>query len=113
MKVTRILTSLALGVITTTAVQAQQMKMDDKGKMGMSSKSDTSTHNTVGIVKAVDQAKGSVTFAHEPVKSLNWPSMTMGFQVKDKALFDKLSPGKKVSFEFVQQGKDYVVTAVK
>ncbi len=89
------------------------MKMDDKGKMEMSSKSDKATHNAVGVVKAVDQAKGSVTFAHEPVKSLNWPSMTMACQVKDKSLLDKLPQGKKVSFEFVQQGKEYVVTAIK
>jgi len=39
--------------------------------------------------------------------------MTMAFQVKDKTLLDKLSAGKKVNFEFVQQGKDYVVTSVK
>jgi Cu(I)/Ag(I) efflux system protein CusF len=39
--------------------------------------------------------------------------MTMGFTVKDKALLDKLQPGKKVEFEFVQQGKDYVITTVK
>lgn len=113
MKVTRIIASLALCAIATSAVHAQQMKMDGMSKMDTPSKSDKATHNAVGVVKAVDQAKSTVTFAHEPVKSLNWPSMTMAFQVKDKALFDKLSNGKKVDFEFVQQGKDYVVTAVK
>lgn len=112
MKATKILAILTIGTMTALSANAQ-MKMDDKGNMDMSSKSDKATHNAVGVVKAVDQAKGSVTFAHEPVKSLNWPSMTMAFQVKDKTLLDKLPPGKKVSFEFVQQGKEYVVTAVK
>ena len=70
-------------------------------------------HQATGTVKKVDPAKGVVTLAHEPVKSLKWPAMTMGFTVKDKALLDKLQPGKKVEFEFVQQGKDYVVTGVK
>jgi Cu(I)/Ag(I) efflux system protein CusF len=65
------------------------------------------------VVKAVDRAGGKVTLAHEPVKSLNWPAMTMKFSVKDKALFDKLAVGKKVEIEFVQQGSDYVVTGVK
>jgi len=37
----------------------------------------------------------------------------MGFVVKDKTLADKLKPGAKVDFEFVQDGKDYVVTSVK
>ncbi len=113
MKVKQTVTILALTMMASSVVYAQQMKMEEKGNMDMSSKSDKATHNAVGVVKAVDQAKGSVTFVHEPVKSLNWPSMTMAFQVKDKALYEKLVPGKKVSFDFLQLGKDYVVTAVK
>ncbi|WP_229501993.1 copper-binding protein [Massilia cellulosiltytica] len=70
-------------------------------------------HEAVGTVKSVDPAAGTVTLAHGPVKSLNWPAMTMGFAVKDKALFDKLSVGKKVDVEIVQQGGNYVITAVK
>jgi|SRR5687768_2486449 Cu(I)/Ag(I) efflux system periplasmic protein CusF len=70
-------------------------------------------HQATGTVKKVDAGKGVVTLAHDPVKSLKWPAMTMGFTVKDKALIDKLQPGKKVEFEFVQQGKDYVITGVK
>ena len=70
-------------------------------------------HEAVGTVKSVDPATGTVTLAHGPVKSLNWPAMTMGFAVKDKALFDKLSVGKKVDVEIVQQDDKYVITAVK
>ena len=70
-------------------------------------------HTATGVVKKVDAKSGAVTLAHDPIKSLNWPAMTMGFTVKDKALLDKLAVDKKVEFEFVQQGKDYVVTAVK
>jgi len=73
----------------------------------------TPTHQATGVVKSVDAAKGAVMLAHDPVKSLNWPAMTMPFTVKDKALLDKLEPGKKVVFEFVQQGKNYVITSVK
>ena len=39
--------------------------------------------------------------------------MTMGFVVKEKGLFDKLTVGKKVKVEFVQDGNAYVVTAIK
>jgi Cu(I)/Ag(I) efflux system periplasmic protein CusF len=70
-------------------------------------------HQATGVVKKVDPKAGTVTLAHDPVKSLKWPAMTMGFTVKDKALLDKLQPGKKVEFEFLQQGKDYVITGVK
>lgn len=85
------------------------------GKDGkQQSKSDKAMpHKAAAVVKSVDAANGKVTLAHEPVKSLNWPAMTMGFTVKDKMLLDKLAVGKKVNVEFIQQGSDYVVTAVK
>ena len=65
------------------------------------------------MVKKVDAKAGLVTLAHEPVKGMNWPAMTMGFLVKDKMLLDKLTVGKKVDFEFVPGTKGCVVTAVK
>ena len=73
----------------------------------------TMTHKAVAVVKEVDAANGKVTLAHEAVKSLKWPAMTMGFTVKDKVLFERLTVDKKVNVEFKQQGSDYVVTAVK
>ena len=71
------------------------------------------THQATGVVKSMDRAKSAVMLAHDPVKSLNWPAMTMPFTVKDKALLDKLQPGKKIEFQFVQEGKNYVITSVK
>jgi Cu(I)/Ag(I) efflux system protein CusF len=70
-------------------------------------------HRATGTVKKVDTTRGSVTLAHEPVPSLKWPAMTMAFTVKDKAAIEKLRPGSKIDFEFVQQGRDYVITQVK
>lgn len=70
-------------------------------------------HKATGTVKKTDPARGSVTIAHEPVPSLKWPAMTMTFMVKDKAAIEKLQPGRKIEFEFVQQGKDYVITQMK
>jgi Cu(I)/Ag(I) efflux system protein CusF len=71
------------------------------------------THKASAVVQKIDRANGKVTLAHEAVQSLNWPAMTMGFTVQDKSLLDKLTVGKKVNVEFVRQGNDYVVTAVK
>jgi Cu/Ag efflux protein CusF len=85
------------------------MTSDDKAK----SSTNTTAHTASAVVKAVDPANGKVTLAHGPVKSLQWPAMTMAFAVKDKALFDKLTVGKKVDVEFTQQGTAYTVSAVK
>jgi len=114
-------------ILPVSAVLAQQ-KMDDmKGmdmkdmpmkdmpmkNMPMDDQSKVKTHQATGVVKNLDVAKGTVTFAHDPVKSLNWPAMSMTFGVKDKAMLDKLTVGKKFNFEFMQQGSGYVVTDVK
>lgn len=121
-----LLVALTLGAGTAFAADKMDdmnMKNMDMGKhqmsdmkgmnMGDQKAMPGAIHKAVGVVKEIDAKSGMVTFAHEPVKSLNWPAMTMGFAVKDKALLDKLAVGKKVEFEFVKEGKGYTVTSVK
>ena len=102
-------------LLPATASIAQQ-KMDDMKGMDAGKKQAAATqsaHTAVARVKKVDATAGTVTLAHEPVKSLNWPAMTMGFKVTDRSLLDKLAEGKKVEVEFKQVGKDYVIISVK
>jgi Cu(I)/Ag(I) efflux system protein CusF len=70
-------------------------------------------HQARGKVTKVDRAAGRVTIAHGPVASLKWPAMTMAFEVRDKALFDKLQPGASVEFSFVEQNRKHMVTEVR
>jgi Cu(I)/Ag(I) efflux system periplasmic protein CusF len=106
---------LVLSVLIAAAPLAMgQMKgMDMKDHKGMEMKKDAkgTVHKATGVVTKTN--KGKVTIKHEPVPSMNWPPMTMAFVVKDKAVMDKMKKDHKVEFEFVQQGKDYVVTSVK
>lgn len=87
-----------------------------KEMMGKMNKGAASTaagmHTADGTVKKVD-AEGKVTMQHGPVKSIGWPAMTMGFDVQDKTMLDKLAVGSKVKFEFSKQGDGYVITSVK
>lgn len=108
---------LALSASSLAFAQSGDMKsMDMKGmemdKMSEGTAPAAMRHQATGEVKAVDSAKGKVTLAHGPVKSLKWPAMTMRFAVKDKTLFDQFAVGQKVTIEFVKQDLDYVVTAV-
>ena len=112
--------SITLGVLVprVTFAQAPDTKtMDMKGMdmkgMAMEKNASAATHKGTGVVKNINAGNGVVTLAHEPIKSLNWPAMTMGFKVKDKALLDKVKPGDKVEFTLVQAGKDYVITSMK
>jgi len=111
----------ALGALAAGTVALAEQKMDDMKSMDMKNMDmgkkgaggAQATHHAKATVKAVDPEGGSVTLVHEPIKTLNWSSMTMAFKVKDKALFDKLTVGNQVQVDIVQEGKDYVVTAVK
>src|SRR5574341_1063011 len=72
------------------------------------------THQATGVVKKVDAGKGTVTLAHDAVKSLKWPSMTMDFSVRDKARLAALKPGQKIEFELVEEKKgSYVISRIK
>ena len=120
---TTIQTAFFTLLLATTTAFAQQ-KMDDMKGMDMgnmkgmdmekkSSASTPTTHLANATVKKVDEKASTVTLAHGPIASLNWPAMTMSFKVKDKVLLKNLSVDKRVVVQFVKEGEDYVVTSVK
>ena len=47
----------------------------------------------------MDRAKLQIKLAHEPIKTLGWPGMTMDFSVANASLLDGLKEGDKVQFE--------------
>ena len=103
-------------VVSTMVVQAADMKgmdMKDMSPSRMSKEEKGQKHVAKGTVKSLDAKAGTVTLDHEPVKSMNWPAMSMAFKVQDKALMGKLGQGKTVEVDFEQRGKDYVITGVK
>ena len=52
-----------------------------------------------GKVVDVDVKSGHVTLNHEPIEDLGWPSMTMGFKVKDSKQLSNLKAGDEVEFD--------------
>ena len=111
-----LLTAVAALVIQAGPAIAQSDNMKDPHaghNMAADTQMQAKTYKASGVVKKIDTTKGSVTLAHGPVPEMKWPAMTMAFTVKDKTLLDKLAVNKKVDFEFVEQRKGYVVTAVK
>ena len=73
---------------------------------------DQKTHSGVATVRSLDRAKGEVTLTHGQISDHNMPGMTMDFKVRDKRLFDRLQPGKQVTFEFVAERTRNVITSV-
>jgi len=115
----------ALFMVAVSASWAQSggmggMDMKDMDMMGKDKKgkppekaSQATLHKGAGTVTDIDTVNGKVTIAHGPIRTMKWPAMSMTFGVKDKTLLEKLSTGKKVAFEFIQQGSDFIITSAK
>ena len=62
----------------------------------------------------MDLKAGTVTINHGPVESLKWPAMTMEFKAANASLLQAMTPGSRVSIEFVERGQgEWVITKVK
>lgn len=115
MKLSTAISIAALAFAPLAHAQADHMKGMDMGGHGMDSAKPAAaeSHHASGVVKSVNAEKGTVTIAHGAVETLKWPAMTMTFKAKDRKVLDTLKPGQKIDFEFVQEGKAYIVTRVK
>lgn len=72
------------------------------------------SYSAKGEVVAVDKVSSKVKLKHDPVPELNWPAMTMFFNVADKSLLDTVKAGDQVEFEFVKvNGGSPLITKIK
>jgi Cu/Ag efflux protein CusF len=100
-----ILTLLTLAV---TPVYAQDVNSP------VSSKTITQSYQGKGIVNSVDIDASKINMTHDAIKSLDWPGMTMDFEVQDKSMLTKLKPGQKVSFRLIEVSKSrFVINKIK
>jgi Cu(I)/Ag(I) efflux system membrane fusion protein len=56
-------------------------------------------HKGRGKVRDIDAKEGRVELEHEPIPAMQWPAMSMGFVVEDKAQLSSLKKGDVVEFE--------------
>ncbi len=81
----------------------------DMGSMQMSKDKPMDTEKMPkgrGKVVDVDAKSGKVTLEHDPIKELGWPSMTMGFKVKEMGQLKKLKAGDEVEFDLKAEASD-------
>lgn len=64
-------------------------------------------------VRKVDKDAGKITLKHGEIKNLDMPAMSMVFQVKDKALLDKVKAGDKISFTADKINGQYTVLSIE
>jgi Cu(I)/Ag(I) efflux system periplasmic protein CusF len=65
---------------------------------------------TMGEIQKVDKGANQLTIKHGGIKSLDLPSATILFTVRDPALLDSVQPGDKVKFKALSEDGKIVVT---
>jgi Cu(I)/Ag(I) efflux system protein CusF len=66
-----------------------------------------------GVVVKVNKEAGTLILKHEPIQTLQWPAMTMSFEVKNKAQLHPLKKGDKVEFTLERAGSEYLINDIK
>ena len=70
-------------------------------------------HTGSGRVTGVDAKTGFLEMEHDPIPSLDWPGMTMEFDVRDPAILEGLKAGQQVEFDLVKEDGGFPVTAIR
>ncbi|MBE0376769.1 efflux RND transporter periplasmic adaptor subunit [Pseudoalteromonas prydzensis] len=66
-----------------------------------------------GVVNSVMAGHRMVNISHEPMKELDWPSMTMDFMVADGVDFQALQAGQTLHFELTKNADNsYMISAI-
>jgi len=91
---------------------AQQMDPNMPGMAGMHDSKPADAQG-VGVVKAIDATKGSITLQHEAIAAIGWPAMTMPFKLASPDLLKHVKVGDKVRFTLRPAGMDSTLTSIE
>jgi Cu(I)/Ag(I) efflux system protein CusF len=53
-----------------------------------------------------------VTIDTEPIDALKLPALGLAFVVYDRSLLERMRSGRRIEFEFVKQGRSFVLVRV-
>ena len=112
-RIVSIVASSALLALAASPAHAAEMKDMPGIKMDACKNAAAQVHKGQGTVNSVDTKAGKVNLTHGPIADLNFPAMTMDFQVKNTAVLKGVAPGQNVDFDLVQAGPGrFVITRI-
>ena len=98
-----------LAVLSFSAVQAHDMNHDMNHDMAQHASMQAHVYQSQGVIKQITPQ--SVSISHNAIPDLNWPPMTMQFDLSEAAP-SQLAVGVKVDFAFVQNGNGYQIVSL-
>ena len=102
----------AIALAAASAASLPALAANDHGTH-VAQAASAATDMTDGEIRKVDKENGKLTIKHAEIKSLEMPGMTMVFQVKDKAMLDKVQAGDKVKFKAASEAGKFTVTELE
>jgi Cu(I)/Ag(I) efflux system periplasmic protein CusF len=102
--------AVALAAVASALATPQLLAAGGHGAPTLLAQAATAGDMTDGEVRKVDKDAAKITLKHGEIKNLDMPGMTMVFNVKDKALLDKVKAGDKVKFKAVSDAGKITVT---
>lgn len=71
-------------------------------------------YQAVGKLESIDIASNTVTVSHKPIPDLNWPAMTMDFDLATSEVVKGILPGTVIQFGFEQRDPgEFVIVDMK
>ncbi|MDN0122218.1 copper-binding protein [Yersinia aleksiciae] len=105
-----ILFSAPLFAATQSMADSMPMSHDHGAMMADATTTDADNYHSRGQIKAWNAT--SVAIAHTAIPALNWPPMTMTFDLPESLVAAPLPVGTPVTFSFRQTPQGYQLTAI-
>ncbi|TNC99460.1 MAG: hypothetical protein FD121_325 [Gallionellaceae bacterium] len=105
--------SISLAIALASMIGfAQAASHEHDSHQNMTSHAEHATlHQGMGVVRTV--GAGKMQIAHEPIPSLDWPAMTMWFELQGHA-GQSIQVGNHVSFKIMQgKNKKWVIESIE
>ena len=107
-----IIASLSLTIIASCSNGLAHKDSAPEKPTGPAAAVQTTSHQGVGIVKAIDPKLPSIEIDHEEIKGL-MPAMQMDFHVRDKSLLNNLAVGDHIEFTVENGVGGLTITAIR
>lgn len=98
-----------LAVLSFSAVQAHEMNHDMNHDMAQHASMQAHVYHAQGVIKKITPQ--SISISHKAIPDLNWPPMTMQFELPD-TMPSQMTVGEKVDFAFVQNANGYQIVSL-
>lgn len=103
--------SLAFALLASIGLAQAASHEHDMHHDVASNETHATMHLGIGVIKEIKS--GKVQIAHEPIPTLDWPAMTMWFDLKTPA-GTGIKVGDRVNFEMIQdENKKWAIVGIK